>query len=173
MQRVARHSADVNARATTLELLQSMMDLHGAVVSRMVEILNDGGDAGRSSLSKLAADPLICGLLVLYGVHPVPMDERVKKAIDRARPQLNKKGARRRVAWIDQRFGKRRYACISTVQEHGCGSSPDALKSTLEQAILEAAPEIVEIVVEGVPSSSFGFVAINTIQSATQRGRKL
>src|SRR6266513_1911909 len=74
---------DENARTTALELLQSLMDLHGAVVSRIVELLSESGEAGWSSLTKLGSDPLVCGLLVLYGVHPVPMEQRVANAIER------------------------------------------------------------------------------------------
>src|ERR1700681_1444430 len=66
--------ADAGARTTSLELLQSVMDLHGAVVSRIVELL-DSSETGRASLARLGSDPLICGLLVLYGVHPVALPE--------------------------------------------------------------------------------------------------
>ena len=44
--------ADEEARTTALELLQSMMDLHGTVVSRIVELLG-ASEAGRASLAKL------------------------------------------------------------------------------------------------------------------------
>ena len=39
---------DDDARATALDLLQAVMDLHGAGVSRIVEMLGDSGEAGRS-----------------------------------------------------------------------------------------------------------------------------
>src|SRR6185437_12929316 len=71
-----------DARAAALDLLQSVMDLHGAVISRVVEVLSGSGDAGRNSLAKLGSDPLICGLLVLYGVHPLPLEERVGRAVE-------------------------------------------------------------------------------------------
>jgi Fe-S cluster biogenesis protein NfuA len=55
---------------------------------------------------------------------------------------------------------------------HGCGSSPDAFKKMVEQAILEAAPEIVEVVAEGVPASSVGFVPVNMIQPVSKEETK-
>ncbi len=82
---------DEEARTTALELLQSMMDLHGAVISRIVEVLNSS-EAGRASLAKLGCDPLVCGLLVLYGVHPVALEDRVARAVESVRPQLRKHG---------------------------------------------------------------------------------
>ena len=82
--------ADDDARTTALELLQSLMDLHGAVVSRIVEVLSEAGEGGRAALAKLGSDPLICGLLVLYGVHPVPLEQRVAAALEKVRPLLKK-----------------------------------------------------------------------------------
>ena len=40
-------------------------------------------------------------------------------------------------------------------------------KTMVEQAILEAAPEVVEVVVEGLPST--GFVPLNLIQPAAKK----
>ena len=49
--------ADDDARTTALELMQSLMDLHGAGLSRIVEVLADSGESGRNSLAKLGAIP--------------------------------------------------------------------------------------------------------------------
>jgi Fe-S cluster biogenesis protein NfuA len=151
---------DADARATALELLQSLMDLHGAVLSRLVEVLATSGEAGRVSLAKLGSDPLVCGLLVLYGVHPVALEERVTRAVEKARQQLRKQGGS--VALI----GIANLVVRVKIQSsgHGCNSSADALKVTVDQAILEAAPEVVEVVADGGSTSAPGFVPLNMIQ---------
>ncbi len=161
VQRVSELT-DVDARATALELLQSMMDLHGAVLSRVVEVFSSG-EAGRASLAKLGSDPLICGMLVLYGIHPVPLEDRVKTAIEKAAPQLRKHGGSAELIGVSDSVVRVKIQSSG----HGCGSSADALKGTLEQAILEAAPEVIELVVEGVPTPvANGFVPLNLIQPA-------
>jgi Fe-S cluster biogenesis protein NfuA len=152
---------DEEARNTALELLQATMNLHGAVISRIVELL-DSSEAGRTSLAKLGSDPLICGMLVLYGVHPVPLEERVIHALEKVRPQLQKHNGSAELLGIADAVVRVKIESSG----HGCGSSADALKSTVEQAILEAAPEVVEVVVEGMPSASVGFVPVNLIQPA-------
>lgn len=154
--------ADEEARTTALELLQSIMDLHGTVVSRIVELLGSS-EAGRTSLAKLGNDPLICGLLVLYGVHPITLDERVAQAIQNVRPQLRKHSAEVDLIGIADAVVRVKIQSSG----HGCGSSPDALKATVEQAILEVAPEVLEVVAEGVPST--GFVPLNLIQPAGKK----
>lgn len=153
---------DEDARTTALQLLQSMMDLHGAVVSRIVELLN-ASEAGRASLAKLGHDPLVCGLLVLYGAHPVALEERVARAIENLLPQLRKHSGSAELIGISDAVVRVKLQSSG----YGCGSSPDALKTMVEQAILEAAPEVVEVVVEGLPST--GFVPLNLIQPAAKK----
>ncbi len=156
--------ADEEARTTALELLQSTMDLHGAVVTRIVEVLSEAGEAGGSSLAKLGQDPLVCGLLVLYGVHPVSMEERVTRAIEHVRPRLQKQGGGVDLLAISD--SSVRVSIRSS--GNGCHSTPDALRLTVEQAIREAAPEVGEIIAEGVASVQSGFVPLHTIQPAAK-----
>jgi Fe-S cluster biogenesis protein NfuA len=160
--------ADDGARATALELLQSLMDLHGAVISRIVEVLAGSGEAGRTSLAKLGSDPLVCGLLVLYGVHPVALEDRVGQALEKVRPQLRKQGGQVELLSIAEG--------VVTVKIHasgqGCGSSPDTLKNLVQQAILESAPEVVQIVSQGLPSGASGFVPLSNLQPAVKEEKK-
>ena len=51
--------ADAEARATALELFQTIMDLHGVGLERMMEIVFDGGGAGGELIDKLARDDLV------------------------------------------------------------------------------------------------------------------
>jgi Fe-S cluster biogenesis protein NfuA len=151
---------DDAARTTALELMQSLMDLHGAVVSRIVEVLSNSGEAGRTSLAKLGSDPLVCGLLVLYGAHPVSLVDRVTQAIEGVQPQLRKHGGS--VELLDLADSTVRVKIESTGS--GCHSSADALMQAVEQAILEVAPEITKVNADGLAAASSGFVPLNMIQ---------
>jgi Fe-S cluster biogenesis protein NfuA len=154
---------DDEARTTALDLLQSLMDLHGAALSRVIEVLSDSGEGGKL-LGKLNEDPLVCGLLVLYGIHPIALEDRVNRAIEKANTQLQKQSATVELV----------HAAESRVQVrvrssgHGCSSSPEKLRSAVEQAIREAAPEIAEIMVDGIPDSNSAFVPVEMIQPVTR-----
>lgn len=154
---------DATARSTSLELLQSLMDLHGAALARLVEVLSSSGDAGRSSLTKLGSDPLLCGLMVLYGVHPLTLEERVARAIEKIGPHLRKQNGSAELISINENVVRLKIENSG----HGCGSSSEGLKDAVKQAILEAAPEVVEIVFEGV-SPAPSFVPISMIQPVAQ-----
>lgn len=147
---------DSEARRAALELLQSIMDLHGAGLARMVEVLSD--DAGRPSLAKLGEEPFICGLLVLYGVHPVTLEDRVKRALENIRPQLHKLGASVELAVVGNGIVRLR------VEGQVPGFSSEKLKTAVEQVILESSPEISEIVFEGLMSPNF--IPVQMIQPA-------
>ena len=153
--------ADEETRTTSLELLQSMMDLHGAAMSRIVELLSES-ESGHPALAKLGSDPLICGLLVLYGIHPVSLEERVARAIEKVRPQFQKNGGSVELVGVNEE------AVTVRVQTsgHNCGSSPEALRTKVEQAILEAAPEMMSVIIEGFPQASF--VHVSSIQPVTK-----
>jgi Fe-S cluster biogenesis protein NfuA len=151
---------DDDARTAALELMQSLMDLHGEAMARIVEVLSESGDAGRNSLIELGRDPLLCGLMVLYGVHPLSLEERVVRAMERVRPQVQKQGGK--VELLEVSDSLVRVSISST--GNGCHSSPDALKSVVEQAVREAAPEVIDFVAEGVAPAAGGFVPIATIQ---------
>jgi hypothetical protein len=151
---------DDTARATALELLQAVMDFHGATLSRIVKLLS-GSEAHRASLSKLATDPLICGLLVLYGIHPVSLEQRVADAIEKLRLQLQKQGAEVELLAIGE-DGIR----VKVSRPHALAASPVQIRQTVEQAILEAAPEIAHLTIEGITSAAF--VPVDQIQTVTK-----
>jgi Fe-S cluster biogenesis protein NfuA len=148
---------DTDARTAALELLQSTMDLHGSVMARIVELLSESGEAGRSSLNKLGSDPLVCGLLVLYGIHPLTMEERVNRALERLRPQLQKQGATLELAGIMD-------GAVRLQVRNQSQGSPEKLKLSIEQSVLEAVPEAAGIIVGGLSSSDF--IPLNMIQPA-------
>lgn len=156
--------SDEAARRTATDLMQSVMDLHGAGLSRVVELLSDSGETGRKALAKIAADPLICGLLVLYGVHPVPLEERARQAVEKLRPQLQKIGASVELANVADGVVR-----VNVQTSHPDAHSTTAARATIEQAIREAAPEVIEIVIEGMLPA--GFVPLRMIQPAMRYER--
>jgi Fe-S cluster biogenesis protein NfuA len=163
LQRVNELDND-NARASALELMQSLMDLHGATVSRIVELLSEAGEAGRKALATIADDPLVCGLLVLYGVHPVPLEERVTRAVESLGPQLQKLGTTLEVMSTAEN--------VVRIRVHNSRPDPHSettVQAAIERAIREAAPEVVEIAIEGMMPA--GFVPLNMVQPAMKLER--
>ena len=63
-------SGDLATRAVAQELLQCVIELHGAALQRILDVMAglDGGDA---ALAAMARDELVSGVLSLHDLHPL------------------------------------------------------------------------------------------------------
>jgi Fe-S cluster biogenesis protein NfuA/nitrite reductase/ring-hydroxylating ferredoxin subunit len=149
---------DPEARASAVELVQSLMDFHGAGLDRLMEIIAEAGEAGYAIFDKFAGDNLVGSLLLLYGLHPVTLETRVMQALDKVRPYLDSHGGNVELLGITDDVVRLRLqgSCKS------CPSSSVTLKLAIEEAIYEAAPDVVAVEAEGVaePQAPTGFVQI-------------
>lgn len=137
--------ADPEARALTLELVQALMDLHGEGINRMLEVVADD-PSGQAIIERLGDEELVAGLLMLYGLHPLELETRVTRALDKVRPYLKSHGGNVALVGIDE--GVVRLQLEGNC--HGCGSSAMTMKLAIEEAIYEIAPDVAELIVAGV-----------------------
>ena len=137
--------ADPELRAAALELVQSLMELHGEGLNRMLEVISED-PAGQTVIDKLGQDEMVGGLLILYGLHPLDLETRITSALDKVRPYLKSHGGNVALSSIDD--GTVRLQLEGSC--NGCASSAMTMKTAIEEAIFEFAPDVVELVVEGV-----------------------
>jgi Fe-S cluster biogenesis protein NfuA/nitrite reductase/ring-hydroxylating ferredoxin subunit len=139
-------SADPNVCSSAVELMQSLMELHGAGLERMLEIVFDSGAIGGEIIDDLARDELVESLLLLYGLHPLDIETRVLRALDKVRPYLQSHKGNVELVGVNEGVVhlKLQGSC------DGCASSAMTLKLAIEEAIYENAPDIVALEVEGV-----------------------
>src|SRR5215813_10879109 len=81
-------STDPYAREDALQLVQALMDLHSISLSHIVTVLLDQGESGRKILNEMANDENVSGLLILYGLHPLSLADRVGNAVNKLKPLL-------------------------------------------------------------------------------------
>lgn len=139
-------TADPATRAGAVELVQTLMDLHGAGIERMLEITFQSGDQGQTIIDEFGNDKLVGSLLLLYGLHPLGLDERVRQALDKVRPYLKSHGGN--VDLLGIQDGAVHLQLQGSCD--GCPSSAMTLKLAIEEAVYDAAPDIMELRVEGV-----------------------
>jgi Fe-S cluster biogenesis protein NfuA len=152
--------ADPAARAATMDLVQSLMDLHGAVLEKTLDIVAEAGDAGMNIIDRLGRDSLVSSLLILYGLHPEDIESRVVKAVDRLRSQLRKQGCEVELLSVNDGAIRLRVETGS----HTCGSTAKTLQATLEGTIYDAAPDLTSLVIEGLEEKpASGFVALDKL----------
>lgn len=131
------------------ELVRLLVGLYGEGLEHIVAALADHGEAGASVLADLTEDPLVESLLLLHDLHPLGVDERVQHALDRVRPYLGSHAGG--VQYLGVFDGIARLRLEGSCD--GCPSSTVTVKLAIEGAVLEAAPEVVEVVVEGMTTA--------------------
>jgi Fe-S cluster biogenesis protein NfuA len=151
-------SADPEFRDRAVRLVELLLELHGAGIDRMLELVSETGPAGLAMIDGFARDPLVASLLLLHGLHPRGLDERARQALDKVRPYLHSHKGNVELLGIDDGVIRLRLdgSC------NGCPSSSQTLKLAIEEAISEFAPDAAGLIVEGVvpPKSPPMFVPL-------------
>lgn len=126
------------ARARTREIVQALMEFHGTALERLMERIASAGDPGLRMIDCIAQDDLVASLLLLYGLHPKDLESRVGAALEKVRPYLHSHGGNVELLGIAEGVVRLRLqgSC------HGCPSSAQTLKQTIEEAIFEMAPDV-------------------------------
>ena len=154
--------ADPAVRAATKNLVQSLMDLHGAAVEKALDIVAEAGEPGMTIIDRLGRDSLVSSVLILYGLHPEDLEARVAKAVDKVRPQLRKQGCEVELLSVNDGAIRLRVETGS----HTCGSTAKTLQATLEGAMYDAAPDLTSLVIEGFEEKpASGFVALDKLMN--------
>jgi Fe-S cluster biogenesis protein NfuA/nitrite reductase/ring-hydroxylating ferredoxin subunit len=141
--------ADATGRQTATDVVQALLELYGAGLARIVDeiAVRDDGELARA----LAEDELVAHLLLLHGLHPVPLQTRVLNALGEVRPYLESHGGNVELLEVEPPAVRLRLQGSCS----GCPSSAMTLKLAIENAIFKAAPEIDEVVaVDEAPASS-------------------
>ncbi len=153
-------AADPSLRGTVRELVQLVMDLHGAGFERALDLTRAAGPIGDNLLAKFSGDDLIASLLVLHGLHPLSLEARIERALERASTRLRPHQGEVELLAIQDGAVRVRLRANG----HGCGSAAEALKEIVEDCIYQAAPDVAELTIEDAGEKQ-GFVPIEMLQA--------
>ena len=158
------------ARERAEELVRLVVDLYGAGLERVMELAYEAGALTDELLEALAGDQLVSSLLLVHGLHPYGVEERVERALDDVRPYLGSHGGDVRLLEVTGE-GVVRLEMLGSCD--GCASSAVTLELAVEGAIRGAAPEIVAIEVESgeAAKASAPVIAIDQLTSRIRAGQ--
>jgi Fe-S cluster biogenesis protein NfuA/nitrite reductase/ring-hydroxylating ferredoxin subunit len=155
--------ADPAARDVALETVQALLELYGAGLERIVDRV------GAPQATALASDELVGHLLLLHGLHPISVEERVREALDGVRPYLGSHGGGVELVGVTDGVALVRMqgSC------EGCPASAMTLKLAIEDAVLKAAPDVERVEAEAdapVAPVAGGLLQIEVVQPAAREG---
>jgi len=140
----------VEDSAPATELVQALLELYGEGLGRIVT-------QAPGLVAPLTGDEVISHLLLLHGLHPEPLEARVRGALDEVEPYLAQHGGGVELLGVEAGVARLRLegSC------NGCPSSTATLKHAIEEAIQRAAPDVERIEAEGaVPAPAPGLLQI-------------
>jgi Fe-S cluster biogenesis protein NfuA len=138
--------ADPVAQSRVQELIGTVLELYGAGLERILGILEDAGDPALPIRTAMLDDGIVASLLLIHGLYPISLEERVMQALDSMRPFLASHGGNVELVGVEEGVARLRLegSC------NGCPSSAATLEHALKEAIEEAAPDLLGLEVEGV-----------------------
>ena len=140
LQQLERRIQELEAgeRERASELVQSVLELHGAGLARLLELITHAGEPGQQILERLAQDDLVRNLLLLHGLQVLDLETRVGQALDQVRPFLHSQGAKVELLAIAEDAVRLRLV----PGEDGYPASRQTLRAAIEEAIHGTAPDV-------------------------------
>jgi Fe-S cluster biogenesis protein NfuA len=114
------------------ELVRVLMRFYGAGLEQVVSVVRAGG--GDAMVHRLAADPLVGGLLALHDLHPVELRPRVEHALSTAKRKLGSHGGDVELLGIDVDTTVR-----VALGASGCGAA--TVREVVTDEVTAAAPD--------------------------------
>ncbi len=140
------------AREDARELVRLLTDLYGEVLERVLDLADDAGSLTDDLLARLADDRLVGSLLLVHGLHPYSVQERVERALASLRLERHSAEAAATVS----EDGTVRVSVVAS----GCGSA--AVVDMVRAAVEEAAPDA-DVHVEAAQSGTPAFIPLETL----------
>ncbi len=136
---------DPNARELLQECLQEVLAFYGLGLDRVLEVAKSA-PGGEDAYDRLVRDSIVRGMLLIHGLHPVPLEARLREALEKVRPYMQSHGGNVEFLSLDNDTAHLRLVghCES------CPSSAVTLELALKQAIEEACPDLLGFECEGV-----------------------
>ncbi|MGD0244948.1 MAG: hypothetical protein ABSB59_32115 [Streptosporangiaceae bacterium] len=138
-----RAQAGPRAAATAEELVGCLVELYGAGLARITEIVTESGSTGSELMDQLVADPLVESLLLVHDLHPLDTSARVRRAVEEVLPQLGSHAGDVEYLGFDDSGVLR-----LRLEQRGC--SAETVRDLISKAVAGAAPEAAGVAIEVV-----------------------
>ncbi len=136
---------DPAARELAQDLVSAVIAMYGDGLRRIVEAIAAAREAGTTILDELAQDGAVSSLLLIHDLYPVPLEQRVREALDSVRPYMESHGGG--VELLSLQAGVATIALQGSCD--GCAASRATLELAIKQALDEHAPDLAGLEVAG------------------------
>jgi hypothetical protein len=128
---------DRESRECAQKAMEAILELHGAGLERMMELVLEGGSSGEAAVRRFTNDSLVSSLLVLHDLHPDDVETRIGETLRKMHAKA-------------ELIGVFDGAVRVRLSGEGCG-----IKESIEAAIRAVAPDVTEVIIEERPAQGF------------------
>jgi len=126
------------ARVLLQECLQSLLAFYGEGLSRIFNQIHAAGAEGDKIVDRLLKDPAVNGLLLIHGLHPIPLETRLHGALEKVRPYMQSHGGNIELLRLENDVAQIRLQGTCKT----CPSSTITLELAVRRAVEEACPDL-------------------------------
>jgi Fe-S cluster biogenesis protein NfuA/nitrite reductase/ring-hydroxylating ferredoxin subunit len=133
---------DAGAREVAEGMVSAMLELYGEGLVRIFDALDEVPEMR----ARLTQDGVVASLLLIHGLYPVPLAERVEEALVSVRPYMETHGGGVELVRMEGNVAHLRLlgGC------DGCAASSSTMELAIREALDEAAPDLDGVEVEGL-----------------------
>jgi hypothetical protein len=132
---------------------RAVVEVYGEALARIMDAAASRGDAPTAGFAEaVASDELVAQLLLVHDLHPLDAPTRVRAAL------ADLPGVRAELVGIEAGIAEVRATAA------GCGGSRESARSTVEDAVRSAAPEVSEVRVLDVEKAA-AFVPLSAVRT--------
>jgi hypothetical protein len=154
--------ADHKLRHEVQELLQAVMELHGAALERLMTLVNDRETEVPGLINAFSEDELVGNLLLLHGLHPLDLQTRVERALAGIESILRGYGAHVEILGMPGGTIRLRVSGVTTA------AVARSARRAIEEALNVAAPDATSVAIMGLEQfTSPDFVALDQLRMAS------
>jgi len=131
------------------ELVSRLVAVYGAALGRTLLIVEEAGALAGELPARLAADELVGALLALHAIHPQPVLDRARRAVERVRTLLGAGAGQ-----VELELDERHRLALRLTGEWRTSVPRSGVAEALRRALEEAAPELDAIEIGGADWSA-------------------
>jgi hypothetical protein len=151
---------DAGASRAAHELVAATLALHAEGLGRLLALLAQAGPTAQAVVEQWMREDVGRGLLLLHGLHPLSLGQRLERGLDAARRVAAEAGC------VLEALGSSDTAVSLRIQAGEREVHSERLRADLEAAVLDWAPEIERIQIHGLEGAGLVQLHVSARRSA-------
>jgi len=144
------------------EIVATVLELHRRGLERLLDVMG----SAQVRQSSLLAEPRVSAMLLLHGLHPSPLIDRVSRTLNQLTQRYSSKVTR-----IESDVTEAGEVLVRVLPEaSACQSTRAAIQKDIEESLLSAAPDVAALLVEFI-SPPPALIPLR-IRSSAERARE-